>query len=444
MAAVPEQEYSFGTLLRLLRNRPLDDRRRRELSEMFGLDPKEISARTPVTQHQLHQLSGLSVRAIQDLEAGVNAAPHPANLKSLAKALSLEGHTLAVFNSFSLRREVNKTTASNSPAHTTAPQTASNRQTIACDSEAKVSTSPESPPNPLSDLGNDAASSIGTGVSDNEPAVNFDPGDTNGLGIFPESPPSRPLGNDAASFTIASLNDNEPPSSAGMLKSNSRKKAERPASRRTPLVRSLGSLFGKYRVAVVVVVVSILAAGSGLWFANQQPQNRSPVEAQDLPQGDALLSAASMWPEVPPNSPDAGRAPTDINDAGGPVILPQTQAGRCVAIVDGAVKVGEVAILAGNEQVARLDAYYSVTKRQACAKLIKPDGSIYSGSRTHMALTLCGDDNSCDFDWNAYPSDAGPVAVPSRDGCMSVRVSMLDKAGKEWIVRDLVQVVNCS
>jgi hypothetical protein len=60
-----------------------------------------------------------------------------------------------------------------------------------------------------------------------------------------------------------------------------------------------------------------------------------------------------------------------------------------------------------------------------------------------MALTLCGDENRCERDAHAYRTDAGPVVVASRDGCVSWRVSMGDEDGG-WPVRDRVSRTGCS
>jgi hypothetical protein len=117
--------------------------------------------------------------------------------------------------------------------------------------------------------------------------------------------------------------------------------------------------------------------------------------------------------------------------------------GRCNAAVEGAAQTDGWPYDVNGEEVAELRVYYSGDKKQACAKLVKPAGSPLAGTRMHMALTLCGDGNSRDFDWNAYPIDAGPVVVPSEDGCVSLRVSMMDSTGTRWITLDDLRTSGC-
>lgn len=162
-----------------------------------------------------------------------------------------------------------------------------------------------------------------------------------------------------------------------------------------------------------------------------------------LPDWDRLLGADDEAARTEVRTPDASRAEPDITSDGRPVVLPATMAGRCEAVVEGAGMVEELPYGVDGELIAELWVYYSATESQACAKLVKPDGSPYVGVATHLALTLCGDANSCDHDWNAYAIDAGPVVVPSQDGCTAYRVSMLDESGNDWLVRDDIGWVGC-
>jgi hypothetical protein len=159
---------------------------------------------------------------------------------------------------------------------------------------------------------------------------------------------------------------------------------------------------------------------------------------------DPGAAAAPSASSAPPGRPDAGLAPDDIAADGTPIVLPAAEMARCPAAVPGARQIQEWPYSVNGTTVAYVAAYYSGDTRQACAKLIKPDGTPYAGVRTHMAITLCGDGNACDSDWHSYPIDAGPVVVPSRDGCMSWRVSMTDESGAAWIVRDDVEWWGCS
>lgn len=162
-----------------------------------------------------------------------------------------------------------------------------------------------------------------------------------------------------------------------------------------------------------------------------------------LPDWDRVRAGGTAPSQSQPRTPDAGRAEPDITSDGLPVLLPATRAGRCEAAVEGAELVDELPYEVDGTVVAELRVYYGEDKNQACAKLVKPDGSPHVGVSTHLALTLCGDANSCDHDWNAYAVDAGPVVVPSQNGCSSYRVSMLDETGNDWLVRDDVGRVGC-
>ncbi len=92
--------------------------------------------------------------------------------------------------------------------------------------------------------------------------------------------------------------------------------------------------------------------------------------------------------------------------------------------------------------MGQVRTYYQPGQQRSCAKLVKPRDSPLHGALTHLALTLCGDQNRCERDSHAYRTDAGPVVVSSRDGCVSWRVSMGDEAGR-WLVRDRVNRTGC-
>ena len=141
--------------------------------------------------------------------------------------------------------------------------------------------------------------------------------------------------------------------------------------------------------------------------------------------------------------PDASEAPPDIAPSGEPVALPKKPSGRCQQLLPGAPPPQVTVLRAAGRELGEVRTYYQPEQRRACAKLVKPEGSPMYGEPTHLALTLCGDENSCGHDWHAYEIDAGPVVVPSRDGCVSWRVSMADEAGG-WPVRDRVGRRGCS
>jgi len=202
-----------------------------------------------------------------------------------------------------------------------------------------------------------------------------------------------------------------------------------------------GQQRGRARRVLVPIGAAALAllAVAGAAFFFDRPGERSGGSSDSAPGPETSVTASASR-----ETPDAGLAPPDIAADGKPVLLPQARAGRCPTVVKDAEPTARVPLEYDGGVVAEVHSYYSRLERQACAKLVKPNGSRYAGMKTHLALTLCGDANSCDHDWHAYAIDAGPVVVPSRNGCVSWRVSMLDDTGTRWIVRDSVQSFGCS
>jgi hypothetical protein len=141
--------------------------------------------------------------------------------------------------------------------------------------------------------------------------------------------------------------------------------------------------------------------------------------------------------------PDASKAPPDIGPHDDAVELAPKRSGRCQRLLPGTAPPKVTTISATGQTLAEIRTYYQPKQHQVCAKLVKPQGSPLNGELTHLALTLCGDRNRCARDWHAYRIDAGPVVVASRDGCVSWRVSIADRAGT-WPVRDRVGRTGCS
>jgi hypothetical protein len=141
--------------------------------------------------------------------------------------------------------------------------------------------------------------------------------------------------------------------------------------------------------------------------------------------------------------PDASKAPPDITTDGEAIELAPKAPGRCQRVLPGASPPRVTAIRASGRTLGEVRTYYQFEQNRMCAKLVKPEGSQLRGELTHLALTLCGDRNSCTHDWRPYKIDAGPVVVPSRDGCVSWRVSIADREGK-WLLRDRVGRTGCS
>jgi serine/threonine-protein kinase len=141
--------------------------------------------------------------------------------------------------------------------------------------------------------------------------------------------------------------------------------------------------------------------------------------------------------------PDARAAAPDIGPGGDPVVLPATRSGQCGEVLAGARTGEERSYRVDGTLVAVLQTFSSNAEQRSCARLVKPAGSPDAGVRTHLALTLCGDGNSCDSDWHGYTDYAGPVIVRSRSGCVSWRISVRDRTGTRWLVRDSVGSSGC-
>ncbi len=148
-------------------------------------------------------------------------------------------------------------------------------------------------------------------------------------------------------------------------------------------------------------------------------------------------------PPPSPGLPDASRVSPDIKPNGEPVVLDLKAAGLCQNVLPGVSAPRVVPVVAGDRRLAEVRTYYQAEQEKTCAKLVKLDGSPLFHRPTHLALTLCGDGNACERDWHAYKTDAGPLVVPSRNGCVSWRVSMADREGG-WLVRDQVGRTGCS
>jgi serine/threonine protein kinase len=182
-------------------------------------------------------------------------------------------------------------------------------------------------------------------------------------------------------------------------------------------------------VLAAVVVLLVLGAAVALTLDRLTTSSRTAGEVTATPD---------------PQEPNAALADPDITADGQPVVLPRAESGRCNVVLPGAVSTGGRPYSVDTTLVAVVQTWYSPSTRQACAKLVKPRDSPYAGTSTHLALTLCGDGNFCDHDWHAYPTDAGPAIVPSQNGCISWRVSMLDDTGRRWLIRDDVQTQGCA
>lgn len=185
----------------------------------------------------------------------------------------------------------------------------------------------------------------------------------------------------------------------------------------------------------VLAAAGVLVLGAAILAAAV----RSPDDSDSAGSGRAgQAGSAAVQPA------DAAAADPDIRPDGRPIVGPSTMSGRCNQVVKDAAQTGVYEYDAGGKPVAVVQTYASPDGRQSCAKLIKSEGSAVRDVKTYLALTLCGDGNRCDHDWNVYPIDAGPVHVPSSRGCTSWRVSILDVDGSTWLVRDDVRSSGCA
>nr|WP_276611909.1 serine/threonine-protein kinase [Kineococcus vitellinus] len=227
-----------------------------------------------------------------------------------------------------------------------------------------------------------------------------------------------------------------------------RERDERPARPRWRTLRA-GALSAGVIIAVLITVLAMDGDVTNLKVAPNRaattPSATTPPAAASTPATSAPAAAENTGspPVTAAQLPDARLAPPDIAEDDTPVLLPSTKAGRCSDAVRGATSTGDHSFIIDGTVIARIQTYYSPTLQQACAKLVKADNSEMRGVPTHLAITLCGDANSCDHDWNSYPIDAGPVVVPSHDGCISWRASMRDQGDTRWLLRDSTQRQGC-
>ncbi len=219
----------------------------------------------------------------------------------------------------------------------------------------------------------------------------------------------------------------------------------RPRRRRPALVAVAG-------VAVAAAAAAVLVPGPG----DRSGGGPGPAAFATPSAAPAATTRSTARPSTarPPTSspartrpatgrPDARVAAPDIGPGGDPVVLPATRSGRCDQVLAGARTGEERSYRVDGTVVAVLQTFSSSAEQRSCARLVKPVGSPDVGVRTHLALTLCGDGNSCDSDWHGYTNYAGPVIVGSRSGCVSWRISVRDRTGTRWLVRDAVGSAGC-
>jgi tRNA A-37 threonylcarbamoyl transferase component Bud32 len=196
------------------------------------------------------------------------------------------------------------------------------------------------------------------------------------------------------------------------------------------------------RRIAAVAAVSVLLVGAAA-MATRPWEDDRPAASTGAASTGATTASPPSAATAGPLSADAALAEPDIGPDGLPVVRGKAAAGRCNQASEGSLPVTEQPFVVDGRVIAVLQAYHSESRLEACAKLVKPAGSPLRGTVTHLALTLCGDGNTCDHDWYAYATDAGPTVVPSSSGCMSWRVSVRDAADTTWLVRDEVDSVGC-
>ncbi|MEY9840331.1 helix-turn-helix domain-containing protein [Streptacidiphilus sp. EB103A] len=75
-------------------------------TESLALLLKVLREQVGMTQEELAERSGLSIRAISDLERGRTVAPHRRSIELLAEALGIEGSSLEHFRQAARNRTV--------------------------------------------------------------------------------------------------------------------------------------------------------------------------------------------------------------------------------------------------------------------------------------------------------------------------------------------------
>jgi serine/threonine protein kinase len=176
---------------------------------------------------------------------------------------------------------------------------------------------------------------------------------------------------------------------------------------------------GRIKVLVTAAVVVVVVVGAVLYASisgRDRPADR-PTTAEALP---------------------AARATPDIDAHDQPVVLSSRSGGDCSGEPRGRWEHQFAAQL-----VAVATVYYDTVNDKGCALLTKEKTHSFYNKKTYIALTVCNDQGRCDFDWFSYPREAGPVAVPSTNGCLSWRVSMRDPEDLNWVLRDIVGEIKC-
>lgn len=188
-------------------------------------------------------------------------------------------------------------------------------------------------------------------------------------------------------------------------------------------------------VLTAAALSAVLAGGAATGVAVERWRSGDDGGAAARGAVDAPTTAAAPTTQAAPD-PVAARAVlavvADVGPDGRPVLRPPKPSGFCVADQPPAESVD---VPSGGQVVASVRLYLT-EGGWACAKFVKSTTSGLHDTPSYLALSLCNSRGDCDHDWNRYAVDAGPVRVRVPDGCLTWRVSAMDAAETQWLVRD--------
>lgn len=169
--------------------------------------------------------------------------------------------------------------------------------------------------------------------------------------------------------------------------------------------------------AGLVAVVGVLAGGGWLLLGG----------AADESEG----GAASLWTEALAQNPD-------VDEQGRPVRLAPKTSEPCPT--------DPVATEAVTDAQGQPVGHVSLALEKdgkRCAMFSKAEGSQLVGTRSFLAVSLCNSQGVCDHDWNDFKIFAGPVKVPTEDGCVHWRASAMDEGNDTWLVQGQQGTLGC-
>lgn len=169
-------------------------------------------------------------------------------------------------------------------------------------------------------------------------------------------------------------------------------------------------------VAASLAIVALTAAATARLVTGIRTASASQA---------AATAALQVLPDVGPNDR--------------PLVRDHRNAGRCEG---KPLPGGTQQLRVGNHVLAITRVFYD-DRGVACAKLEKAPASGLYNQKTYLALSLCNAEGQCDYDWNRYRIDAGPVKISAVHGCVAWRASAMNAPETEWLLRDRTGSAGC-